>query len=303
MPATWVRSIVVVAMLVSLWTGAGWAQAPRVAGFNVESGGARPDVVDDFIAAAQGVELWGFSEVQNAIWATLFAQAAAQGETGAFAPILGTSGGGDRLLIVYHQERFDLIRSFELTDSNIGGNVRAPLVAHFRLKPAGPEFLFMVNHLHRSRTERRHEQARLFNAWARQQTLPVIAVDDYNFDWGVRHGETVHDPGYDHLTVDSVFTWVRPPQLIRTQCSFDSVLDFVFVAGAARQWRAASEILAAEESYCPSNQSRSDHRPVLALFELGADGQPSPRQRLLAQLQRMEADFSALRSMVEQMSL
>jgi hypothetical protein len=30
-------------------------------GFNVESGGARPNVVDDLIAAAQGVDLWGFS--------------------------------------------------------------------------------------------------------------------------------------------------------------------------------------------------------------------------------------------------
>jgi endonuclease/exonuclease/phosphatase family metal-dependent hydrolase len=32
------------------------------------------------------------------------------------------------------------------------------------------------------------------------------------------------------------------------------VLDFVFVAGAARRWRASSEILAAEESYCPCTE-------------------------------------------------
>jgi hypothetical protein len=38
----------VIAMLVSLWTGAGWGQTLRVVGFNVESGrdqrrdGARP---------------------------------------------------------------------------------------------------------------------------------------------------------------------------------------------------------------------------------------------------------------------
>ena len=103
MQAIWIGAVIVVTMLASLWTGAGWAQALRVVGFNVESGGARPDVVDDLIAEAQGVDLWGFSEVQDAIWATLFAQAAAEGETGTFAPILGTTGGGDRLLIVYHQ--------------------------------------------------------------------------------------------------------------------------------------------------------------------------------------------------------
>jgi hypothetical protein len=90
----------VIAMLVSLWTGAGWVQALRVVGFNVESGGASPDVVVDLIAADQGVDLLGFSEVRDAIWATLFAQAAAQGEPRAFAPILGTTRGGDRLLIV-----------------------------------------------------------------------------------------------------------------------------------------------------------------------------------------------------------
>ena len=62
-----------------------------------------------------------------------------------------------------------------------------------------------------------------------------MAVGDYNFDRDVRTGDTVHDRGYDLLTVDGVFTWVRPPQLIRTQCSFDSVLDFVLVAGDARR--------------------------------------------------------------------
>jgi hypothetical protein len=173
-----------------------------VVGFNVESGGARPDVVDDRIVAAQGVDLRGFSEDQDAIWGTLFAQAAAQGKTGAFTPILGTTGGGDRLVIVYHQDRFDLVRHFELPDINIGGIVPAPLVAHLHLKPAGSEFLLMVNHLYRSNAAGRQEQARLLNAWACQQTLPIIAVSDYNFDWDVTNGDTVHDPGSDLLTSD-----------------------------------------------------------------------------------------------------
>jgi hypothetical protein len=301
MSMTKIRLFVVVAILCSAWAGLGWTQTLRVVGFNVESGGARPDVVDDLIAAAQDVDLWGFSEVQDAIWATMFAQAAAEGETGTFAPILGTTGGGDRLLIVYRVDRFDLVRSFELTDINVGGNVRAPLVAQLRLKPAGPEFLFMVNHLYRSNTERRHEQARLLNAWARSQTLPVIAVGDYHFDWDVSNGDTVHDRGYDLLIADEVLMWIRPPQLIRTQCSFNSVLDFVFVAGAARQWSASSEILATEESYCPSDQNHSDHRPVLARFELGTGGQPGARQLILAQIQRLEVEVSALKALVEQM--
>jgi hypothetical protein len=125
---------------------------------------------------------------------------------------LGTTGGGDRLLIIYNQERFDLVRSFERMDINLGGNVRAPQVAHFRLKPAGPELLFMVNHLYRTNTERRHEQARFLNTSAHQQTLPVLAVGDGNLDWDVQTGDTVHDQGDDLLTADGVLTWVRPPR-------------------------------------------------------------------------------------------
>jgi hypothetical protein len=187
MQASKMRSIMAVALLVSLWPGTSWAQALRAVGFNVESGWARSDVVDDLIAAAQGVDLWGFSEGQDPIWATMFAQATANGATGAFAPILGTTGGADWLLIVYHQARFDLVRLFERTDIHTGGNVRAPLVAHVRFKPAGPECLFMVTHLYRSNTECRHEQARLLNIWARQQTLPIIAVGDDHSDWDVGH--------------------------------------------------------------------------------------------------------------------
>jgi hypothetical protein len=104
----------------------------------------------------------------------LFEQATEDGEAADFQRILGNTGGGDRLLIVYNGDRLDLVSQVELTDINIEGRVRAPLVAHFRLKPAGPELLFMVNHLYRGNAEGRHEQARLLNAWARGQTIPVI---------------------------------------------------------------------------------------------------------------------------------
>jgi hypothetical protein len=71
----------------------------------------------------------------------------------------------------------------------------------------------------------------------------------------------------------------------RTQCSFNSVLDFVFVAEEVRWGRASSETLAAQESYRPDDNTRSDHRAVLALLDLTPDGQPSIRQLLLAPIQ------------------
>jgi hypothetical protein len=35
----------------------------------------------------------------------------------------------------------------------------------------------------------------MLNGWARIQTLPVIAVGDYNFDWSVTNGEAGHERG------------------------------------------------------------------------------------------------------------
>jgi hypothetical protein len=79
------------------------------------------------------------------------------------------------------------------------------------------------------------------------------------------------------------------------------VLDFVFVAGDAKRWRASSEILAAHADDCPSDQTRSDHRPVLARLELGPDGRPIARPLLLTRIQRMEDELTALKALVEQM--
>ena len=64
---------------------------------------------------------------------------------------------------------------------------------------------------------------------------------------------------------------------------------------------ASSEILAAHDTYCPDDNIRSDQRPVLAMFQLSADGERTSRQLLLARIQRMEEELRALKTLVEQM--
>jgi hypothetical protein len=97
----------------------------------------------------------------------------------------------------------------------------------------------------------------------------VIAVGDYNFDWDASFGDSSHDAGYDLMTAGGIFRWVRPGELVRTQCGFNSVLDFVFVGGSARLWIGDSEIVFRQDnSHCPDNASRSDHRPVTGSFTL-----------------------------------
>jgi hypothetical protein len=42
------------------------------------------------------------------------------------------------------------------------------------------------------------------------------------------------------------------------------VQDFIFVAGAASDWGARSDVMFPQTNYCPDDGRTSDHRPVLA---------------------------------------
>ncbi len=108
-----------------------------------------------------------------------------------------------------------------------------------------------------------HNQARELNTWARLQELPIITIGDFNFDWNFI-GDHSRDNGYDLLTKDDVFAWVRPDILTPTQCheTFKSVLDFAFVAGEAKQWPREAEILERQPDYCPDTDQKADHRPI-----------------------------------------
>ena len=181
-----------------------------VVGWNVESGGSEAATISRRIADFQGVDLWGLAEVEDAGAADEFERAAAVGENSTYDSVLGTTGGGDRLAVVYDAERFELLGQEELQRMNIGGSVRAPLVVRLRDTVSGVPFIFMVNHLYRGDDDGRHRQARLLNEWAASQMLPVIAVGDYNFDWEITGGDGHHDQGYDLLTAGQNFEWVRP---------------------------------------------------------------------------------------------
>ena len=88
------------------------------------------------------------------------------------------------------------------------------------------------------------------------------------------NGDAKHDAGYDALTAQGAFEWVRPAELIRTQCSvsgrscrYNSVLDFVFVSGLTSQWLFQSFIHVSKGDF-PDNARTSDHRAVLAEFTI-----------------------------------
>jgi len=244
----------------------------KIVAFNVESGDATAAKTAESVTRVKGESIWALVEVENEQWAQTFALAAADDGQEGFAYIMGTTGWADKIVIAWDDERFELLSSEELHDINVGGTARAPLVAHFRNRTTGTEFLFQANHLWRSEWQNRHEQARLLNDWALTQDLPVVGAGDYNFDWLVTGGDDDHDAGYDYLTEDDVWEWVRPEELIQTQCSTyygRNVLDFVFVAGEAKTWERSSTVLEDYNSYCAQeDDEQSDHRPIQATFTL-----------------------------------
>ncbi len=173
------------------------------------------------------------------------------------------------MMLLFNTDKLEKVGDhMELHDINPGGNVRSPLVTRLRSKSTGEEFFVMVNHLYRKRADRRREQAKKLNEWARAQVLPVIAVGDYNFDW---RSDTDHGEGLTLLTQDDVFEWLKPSNApLPTQCHpvYKSILDFVFVSGAAQDWTASAKTLFPEASYCVQSNKTSDHRPVEAVLEL-----------------------------------
>jgi endonuclease/exonuclease/phosphatase family metal-dependent hydrolase len=242
----------------------------RVVSYNVESGDAEPVTIAGHVGRVDGEHLWGFQEVLDQSWLDAFTVAAndVDGEED-FANVLGTTGGADRLGAVWDTRKLTYVTHTELMDLRFG-NFRAPLVVTFDLVETGDRFLFVVNHLARTNAAARRDQATGLNAWAAQQTLPLISAGDFNFDWDVASGDTDRDPGYDDLVADDVWTWVRPTHLIKTQCAFseDAVLDFVFVAGPAQEWDAVGDILLRQSIFCDDNPQTPDHRPVDAVFQI-----------------------------------
>jgi endonuclease/exonuclease/phosphatase family metal-dependent hydrolase len=295
------HSFAALALFLSAFVAAS-AQTLTVVSWNVESGGSDDQVIKTRIASFQGVDLWGLSEVASPASAGAFELGAEDGEDANFERIVGTTGGGDRLAIIFNADRFRRVSSQELTDIN-EGNHRAPLVAELEEISSGRKFLFMVNHLARGNNALRHRQGRKLNEWVRTQTLPIVAVGDYNFDWEVVGGDQDHDLGYDNMTSGGAWTWVRPATLIKTQCSpnFDSVLDFVFVNSAAQGWAGTSQIVVQPNDCDPSPQT-SDHRPVVGRFDMAGGGEGRPtKEQLLRRIEEIERMLNQLKETVRQM--
>lgn len=292
----------------------------RVVGWNMQSDFApnqkesNPDFLKQLIAAKSGVNIWGLCEVLDANALKKFEAGAEDGEGSDFISVMGTTGGRDHLAVIYDSQLFEQVGGpIELkTETQLSAGLRASLAVHLKGKQAGQEFIVLVNHLKRGEEQNpiRLKQSQNLNAWARTQQLPIIALGDWNYDWDVAQGDNGvphRDGGFDALTQDRVFQWVRPGKIVKSQADdhFNSLLDFVFVANAPFGWTGVSRILEREgdtpatvNDFDDNNQN-TDHRPVDAVFTLGSPVIPDSREEILKRIQALEQELATLRSRLE----
>ena len=277
-----------------------------VESWNVESIDPDPHMAALHIAETEGVHLWGLCGVRNEWWAELFRDAAVEDEQREMTGILSPTRGSDRLLILYDPGRFDLIRYFEFGWSDEPWHkpdmaLRPSLVAQFRHYPTGQEFFFMVNCLHPKWTA---QQVDKIAKWAGRQSLPVIAVGTYYFQYNLGPEPLRCDgqAGLSSLLADGVFQWVRPEELVTTYDSpFNTIEDFVFVANAAGTMYGQSRIVVGPDDFT-ARPTHGAHRPVRATFTV-LDNTPEARLRrqIVDQALKVQTELDRLEALVRQM--
>jgi len=245
-------------------TLANTAETVVMLSWNVESGGATTSgiigAMERVEDAVGQVDIWALQEVE-ASWPATFSNHLGN----QYAYVLGTTGRTDRLCVMYNSNKFEVVQSQEFHDMNPGGRVRAPLMVRMKQKSDGDEFLVVVNHLYRSSSSGRQEQAQKLNTWVQTVTEPTVLTGDFNFDYDIATG--IGNQSYNLFVAGGHVQWVVPQSLVKTQCSprYNSILDFFFVNNTASQWQATSQVLVWTGD-CGSPDTQPDHRPVLATF-------------------------------------
>lgn len=236
--------------------------------WNLESGGSDPAVIAEQLVKLRGYDVYALSEVDPS---SMEKFKLACGED--YQSVDGASGKSDRLQIIFSNKRFELVRKAEMDrfEDHVlnSGNLRSPLMAHLRERETKKDFLVVANHLARGNEKARNEQAIGLREWARAQTLPCITIGDFNMDYDFHTGKG--NQAFVEILRDNIWSWAKPVELIDTNWydpepdgrdNFpDSMLDFAFVAGPAKDWKPVCKVIVRDKDF-PDNKATSDHRPI-----------------------------------------
>jgi len=268
----------VAAVLPLLGLSSSSAEELRVLSWNVESGGNNPEKIAARIRSLNADEyhIIALCEVYPRNYRR-YAEAAGR----RYRYVGSVTGGDDRLMILFDGSRLALNSYSELFNQRADAlndsqwRHRSPVVARLYDRDTRIEFMFLLNHLARGNKRLRQSQARGLRQWANEQDLPIIAAGDYNFDYDIRTEKG--NRAFDLFREGGTWKWVVPENKIDTNWSDEngdraddypqSILDFVFVAGAAQQWSSKCEIVVKRGEF-PDNDDTSDHRPLSTTLQL-----------------------------------
>ncbi len=194
-----------------------------------------------------------------------------------FTSVQSRSGASDRLQIIFDSSRFELleldepqeIEGIKIND----GNHRSPLIVHLRDRQTDNEMLLAAVHLARRNEELREQQALGLTEWARGKTIPMVTIGDFNFDYSF----VTHEGNQSFATMmrGNIWQWVKPQEWVDTNWSGnsqgegrypDSMLDFAFVAGKAREWKPVCNVIVRPGDF-PDDEKTSDHRPTELILQ------------------------------------
>ena len=240
--------------------------------WNVESGGSDPAVIAKQLTESDGYDIYCLSEVSPSNFKQ-FADAVGS----EFISVTSETVRGDRLQILFDGTRFELLeqkemnsyRDYELNN----GTHRSPLYVRLRDRDTGTEFIVMTNHLARGNAELRTQQAIGLREWARDQSVAVVNIGDFNMDFDFRTMKG--NEAFTEMVRDNVWTWVKPIELIDTNWADtngdgndnypDSMLDLAFVAGPAKDWNPTCQVLKRDGDF-PDDATTSDHRAIAMIL-------------------------------------
>ena len=299
------RHLVFVGVCLSIAQVTANADEFRVLAWNVESNRpGQPPVSDSTVISNELIEMLESPKTRSQILAlsevepraVLNLAAAAKRGLGQEIDFVTSASGGfldsDTLMLVVDSSRFKILDAFELhryagikgnsvVDNpdyqNIGSvRARSPLVARLVDLKSNEKFWITVNHLARGDAELRTQQAIMLRKWAKELDAPVIAAGDFNFDYDFKTKQG--NDGFKAMLQGGVWKWLKPDPLVDTNWSDDryvtdrrvdrypdSMLDFVFVANQAKQWKGESDVVVRPGDF-PDSDRTSDHRPVIAVF-------------------------------------
>ncbi len=244
-----------------------------IGSFNVESDldTEAERVAEDF-ARIPPLHIWALQEVYNDEALDLFTATLSEATGFTYASHRGTTGSnfGDYLAFVYVENAFSDVSFEELGE--VGG-ARHPLVMR-ATSFSGHELTFVNTHLDRGDARAREGQARSLRSWViDHEDEALIMMGTFNFDYdfaGTRRGG---NRAFVNFSRGGHVSWPEPMciagetcPVTGTQCNpqYNNMLDFIFLAGTAFDWRAMTDLAFLGEDYCSRDpQGYSDHRPVL----------------------------------------